>query len=957
MKQFKQIFGSVVLLSLVAAWSTTLVAQTESKAPAPKWLRGEGESLKIRIRGKLLRDDKQPVENASMDVRMTSVYGRNTTNTILSNLDGDSYEVWLPVGTMKCKRVTFSVTAKSVGAQTMFFRDQLRQMAVDGFDIELKPLRTINITAVDLDGIAVTDATVVMKVHPSGTVRGKTDANGVASFDLPEDAKNLSLDAWKESATVRLLGGIGILLEPLGDKHKVTMFPCETRKIVLLDENKIPVARVPLKFVFVVPEPNRTVLTTPDDVKMQTDDKGELTLKWLPDVDGVLAAHDLFDKRWATDYDPDIDMTAPTLTFRAVRRPLEKISGRISSVNQGKSGLGGFAIELIGPDVAGSFPHSNIAFTDAKGNFSVDVIRDKKYGYWVDDEAWTSATVERILASTNADQMKPVTLRISQNYPVRISLIDASDKTPLVGAQVDLRTPYLHNGRGLGFSCGRKLRRTTDQSGVIEAVVAPGKLELRASLGDWRSGKTVTVIPRKLNKFTIDKTTVPVKFTGQLKTWDASEIDFQSCEILVGGLTSREHLTLAADEDGMFNFEIEAKRFDILVYSADRALSGSATLEAPKQPLEIELYPTHNYTGQVLYSTGEPIADHSVRAWFYDSSEGATRLRVTHKMIDSKTDADGNFTFENLPSKTKINISTRQHTARRNTTYLNLEEKLVFQPEDLPRPPKVTTFSPQDKRHLNEIAPKYKRLRSDCQLAGYHLLVTVSDMSDFELQQRLESSIVGNSIGWMQMSLETSQLNRKINRKLAKFKKWDAPAGSALICVYNASGKLLDRKTLASAAPDFADSIKNLMNHNAPTKPDAVDKWKAAFKLAGEDNRRVFVMIGDLKQKSGRYLRRWIHEAEETLEKDFILLNLDTSLDLRVDEVIAVLRDVELELPSIAIFDTDQRVVTYGEALDFATERVRTRETLQRVLEQGCQKIKGDEIKRIVSQSAALGGG
>ena len=93
------------------------------------------------------------------------------------------------------------------------------------------------------------------------------------------------------------------------------------------------------------------------------------------------------------------------------------------------------------------------------------------------------------------------------------------------------------------------------------------------------------------------------------------------------------------------------------------------------------------------------------------------------------------------------------------------------------------------------------------------------------------------------------------------------------------------------------------------------------------------------------------------MEKDFILLNLDVSLDLRVDEVIAVLRDVELELPSIAIFEADQRVVTYGEALDFATEPVRTRETLQRVLEQGCQKIKGDEIKRIVSQSAALGGG
>ena len=114
MNIFRKFIVGVVLLTLIASWgSATLEAQTKSKVATSEWLRGEGESLEIRIRGKLLRNDKRPVENASMDVRMTSVYGRNTTNTILSNLDGDSYEVWLPVGTMKCKRVTFSVTAKS----------------------------------------------------------------------------------------------------------------------------------------------------------------------------------------------------------------------------------------------------------------------------------------------------------------------------------------------------------------------------------------------------------------------------------------------------------------------------------------------------------------------------------------------------------------------------------------------------------------------------------------------------------------------------------------------------------------------------------------------------------------------------------------------------------------------------------------------------------------------------
>jgi len=262
----------------------------------------------------------------------------------------------------------------------------------------------------------------------------------------------------------------------------------------------------------------------------------------------------------------------------------------------------------------------------------------------------------------------------------------------------------------------------------------------------------------------------------------------------------------------------------------------------------------------------------------------------------------------------------------------------------------------------------WKRLRRDSKLAGYHLLVTVSDTADFELQQRLETSInaaisdleqgsntSGNPMGWMQMSVETAQLNRTINRKLAKFKKWDAPAGSALICVYNARGKQLERKLIASTSPDFADSIKTLMSNNAPTKPDAVNKWTTAFETASEDSRRVFVVFSDPHQESGRHLRRWVDEAEETLQKDFVLLNIDTSFDSRLDEALVTVEDFQLESPSIAILDADQRVVSHiGK---FPARRARRQVALQQVLEQGCQKIKRDEIKRIVSQSAALGGG
>ena len=974
MKIFKEFVSSVVFLILITSMgSATLWAQTGAALSSPQWLRGEGESLEIRIRGKLLRDDERPIENASMDVVMTGINHSEISKTIQPNLDGASYEVWLPVGAMKCGQVTLSVTATGVGTQARLFRNQIRQIAIDGFDIKLKPLRTINVTAVDLNGIAVADATVLVKVLHGGTVGGKTDATGLATLDLPEDAKISNLKAWKEDATVRLLGGRypGVERNPLGDKHKIKMFPCETRKVIVLDENERPAAHVPLRFVFVLPEPNRAVLTTPDDVKMQTDDNGELALKWLPAVDSVLASLYSLDEQWAIKYDRDMDMKADVLTFWAADRQLKKISGRISSRNQGKSGLGGFAIEWFGPDVLENSykSHSGVAFTDAKGDFSVDVIPGTKYGYWVDDETWTSATQEGILAHTNSNQNQSVRLTIAHGHPVRVSLLNASDKMPLAGARVDLETPYSgirwNKGIGSAFGSGRRLRRTTDRSGVIEAVVAPGKLVLQASLGDWRLGKSVEVIPGKLNEFTIQKETVSAKITGQLKTWDSCEIDFQTCQIKVEGLddTSSERLTLTPDDNGMFKFEMEAKTIGMLIYSGDRALAGSAFARSPKKPLELELYPTHDYTGQIVDATGEPIADHRVTARIKvtDGVGDDNSSNAMYKFVNSKTNVDGNFTFENLPSKTNIEIETVQHkeVSKVPTTL----DSLVFQPDDSPRPSKVTKFYPLDENFLNEIAQRYKRIRRDCQLAGYHLLVTVSDTSDLELQRMLEKSINaaigdleqgpnidGIKIGWMQMSVETAELNRAINRKLAKFKKWDAPAGSALVCVYNARGKLLERKMLASTTPDLADSIENLINNNAPTKPDAVEKWKTAFKTASQDNRRVLVLLGNPKQKSSRQLRRWIAHHEETLEKDFVLLSIDSSFDLRVDEALAAVRDLELVSPAIAILDADQRVVTHRSK--FPARQA----AIQQVLELGCQNIKGDEIKRIFSQSAATGG-
>jgi len=457
----------------------------------------------------------------------------------------------------------------------------------------------------------------------------------------------------------------------------------------------------------------------------------------------------------------------------------------------------------------------------------------------------------------------------------------------------------------------------------------------------------------------------PFKITGQLKAWGDAEIHFPACQIKAEWLaaTTEEQLTLVADKNGIFSFETAVENFGVVVYSADGKMAGPAFIEDPKQPLEIELYPTHDYTGQILDHRRQPVADHNVWAWIEVTGGSNSKLASQSTLrtsVHAKTDADGNFTLENLPCKTVIRVGTDVNGSAPNAYVM--VETLEIQPEDLPRPRKVQKLRQQ---YVSGITSRYRRSRRDCELAGHHLLMIFYNTSDAQLLTKsqlmenfrdtyksLKQENSNFNYGWNTMFVDASKLNKKQDRKLAKLRKWNVDPGGVLICAYDSTGKQLGRKkTFVFADPKFSDLLKALMANNVPTRPNASDKWETAFATANESGRRVLVTINDFSQVHGRRLRRWIDESKETLEKDFVLLNIDTRFDLRVDETLAALQDLEYESPSMVILDADQNVVTHGGALSFPTND-NLEKTLQQVLEQGCQKINGDEIKRIVSKAA-----
>ena len=140
----------------------------------------------------------------------------------------------------------------------------------------------------------------------------------------------------------------------------------------------------------------------------------------------------------------------------------------------------------------------------------------------------------------------------------------------------------IKNGQTTFIRSGSRLRRVTDQSGVIEAVVPAEKIEVSAFVEDWRVKKKLEISSDKPNEITFRKQTAPVQITGKLKTWGETKVDFRTLQIKAEGLdrTSNEKLTLTADETGAFSFEAVAKAIGVAVYSDDHKLAGTALVRA-----------------------------------------------------------------------------------------------------------------------------------------------------------------------------------------------------------------------------------------------------------------------------------------------------------------------------------------------------------------------------------------
>ena len=109
----------------------------QNKSMATDWIRGEGEALEIRLRGKVARAGGEPLGELKMQVDLT--YNDKKLKVPVSIKDGE-YEAWLPVGAFKWYFLAvYAIDSNGEAAAKGISQEELRDFAINGLDLELQP--------------------------------------------------------------------------------------------------------------------------------------------------------------------------------------------------------------------------------------------------------------------------------------------------------------------------------------------------------------------------------------------------------------------------------------------------------------------------------------------------------------------------------------------------------------------------------------------------------------------------------------------------------------------------------------------------------------------------------------------------------------------------------------------------------------------------------------------------
>lgn len=663
------LIGLCVLSTLVI-----LPASAQTPAPAPSETSPASSSnekrvaTKIVFAGQVLAVDGSPMAGALVNLTWPFKKFEQTVTTS----DGGKFETELDLRPEQLGGLRIVAMSKD-GSQ--MFHANVTQADCDqnlvNLKLQLQPTRTVIVSVVAVDGSAVADANVLLKISPGqNTVVQTTNAHGVARLRVAERQAIMQAVAWKD--------GMGLDYRsyyPDDDQAEVPLakppqFPLDglltlelagsrPLEIFVSDTDGQPITDVTFYpwLVKKAGQPELNISMFQEHFLEAPDASGKAVLNWFPRWQGKVSVWPVSDtyvhKQWV--YDP-----ASGTPLRITLNRLVEVSGVVTKPD-GKPAVGmkvragGRSYTLEQGDPHGMQLVDLADHTDSEGRYKLMLPPHHIYMLVVEDNEYVAANDEVFI-------VQPETPILEKGIPLRVGtrvhgvLTSLATGQPIANAYMQVS----HKGKDLK-SAGFNIPVPASIVGNVDPVVAyglktdeQGRYEIM--LGD---GKFYIGVPRGASReVTIqNESELEVNLQGEagqstllrgrvLMKKNDTVVDNAK---VVGEAASERFFEwkTGTNSEGTFLVSRPKQATYVRVLTADGRAGVIERISAGLKEFDFRLTPTGSVEGRLVSAAGVPLADHAINyALMLPATEPGTSVVRFQQSV--KTDDQGNFSLVQL---------------------------------------------------------------------------------------------------------------------------------------------------------------------------------------------------------------------------------------------------------------------------------------------------------------------
>ena len=901
----------VLLLSMFLPFSPTafgLAPQTEEAVPKyDDWLITDKDQIKFKIRVDVFLPDGQPAQEFSVQLQSMN---RRVNSAV--NIESNQVTAILPL--LQYGLPPEMVIATDDGRfqkNVVFPSHEMRKLGAEGMKVTLDSIRMITIRVVDEQKSPVADANVMCGKS------SKTDANGIVSIPVaagttPPNVYVIAPDGRAGCLKMFLLATD----EANASEFEVVLQKGVLQTIKIVDENGNPVPDL-----LVTPQPmDRTVTAVPEHgYPVVADNHGEAKLTWLPTPPGVRAFISVSSNDWQV---VNEQRTDDLWKVNIKPLPRQRIAGTVKI----PAGIeGGFLVQLT------SFDHPTprradqvFARTDEQGTFSANVLPGATYCVYGVDSEWSSSFWDGVIVEEDGTINRPE-LTISRGLPVQITATAGPEKLPMTNTAIDISRKHAFQGNEGGGISGPSWIVTTDQKGVATVFASPGELEASIYSPDYNDSKKLVVTEGGKNEIRFHRKSVETQsVSGKLIRPENSDILLSGAQVFLETSDGKTQMSRSTQttEDGEFELRSMGERFAIFVLTADKKASGQAFCDMEEaKSLRIPLTETAPYRGRLLDESDKPIANCTVTLLVTLTDPLAEDLRFfqsakTMTQLVTTTKPNGVFVFDTTP--VEIPFVLRLDDPRITDDNIRYLGKRILLPDDS-RPPetfRVGYVPPTaNSKSIMNLDERLDKLFFYCKAIHSNVLIVVPGSSeratDFVSGGVFDSEKDKSILWYLPLVMSQESLRRDDVQQSFADRNWSVPDQDNVVMIaLDANGVELGRLNINTDSQTANENAQTFVEKHRGETYDAKQKMDAAMKLAKESGRKILVTTGHSRCGPCVQLAGWMNIQRELLEKDYVLLKIDSARDENGIEISnKITRGKNHGVPFFAILDHDSSII------------------------------------------------